>query len=443
MLLFATLPVLSLRPNPTAKYGILSIMQNDNNTAKDNPWKRTLEKLETVARKMRLDPLLLTQLQEPERVISVSLPLKRDDGTIDVFPGYRVQHSSIFGPYKGGIRYHPEVSMDEVKALSFWMTIKCAVINVPFGGGKGGITVDPKELSEKELEQLTKLFTRRLLPVIGPTLDVPAPDVNTNAKIMNWIVEEYSKLVGKKSLAVVTGKPVGLGGSEGRTEATGLGGYFALIHMLKKMKKSPKNMSVAVQGFGNVGYYIALFLYREGFKIIAISDSKSAISIPEGINPEEALKHKEKHGSLYEFKKSKPISHDELLALSVDILVPAALENVITKDNAHHIKAKIVLEMANGPVTNEADTILALNHIIVLPDILVNAGGVCVSYFEWFQNMKKSSWTKEKVHAKLKEHIEDAVDAVYAMHNRHKATLRDAAYMVALERIQEVWKKQK
>ncbi len=434
-------------------------MHND----KENPWKRAQQKLRHVAKLVQLDPLLLADLEEPERIITVSLPIRRDDGIITTFTGYRVQHNNILGPYKGGIRYHPHVSMDEVKALAFWMTIKCAVINVPFGGGKGGITVDPKTLSEAELEQLTKLFTKRLVHAIGPTIDVPAPDVNTNAKIMHWLVEEYEKqlktqnsklktpLTKDQIRAVVTGKPVNQGGSLGRNEATGLGGYYALMHILKKLKKNPKDMTVAVQGFGNVGYHIAHFFYNEGMRVIAVSDSKEGIFVEKGLNPEKTLACKKEKGmlsgcycigSVCDMKNGRQISNQELLTLPVDVLVPAALENVITRDNAGKIKAKIILELANGPTTKEADEILEKNNIVVVPDILANAGGVCVSYFEWEQNMKNAKWTQEAVHKKLKQYIENATDDVFSLHKNNNVSLRDAAYMVALKRIEEAWNKQ-
>lgn len=417
----------------------------------DNPWKRTQQKLRDIARRIHLDPLLLSELEEPDRIITTSLPIKRDSGAIETFTGYRVQHNNVLGPYKGGIRYHPHVSMDEVKALAFWMTMKCAVVNVPFGGGKGGITVDPKKLSEIELEALTKTFTKRLAHTIGPTIDVPAPDVNTNPKIMRWLVEEYSRIVKKKSPAVVTGKPVEEGGSLGRKEATGLGGYYVLMHTLKKLGKNPKGMTVAIQGFGNVGYHAAHFLNIEGMRIIAVSDSKEGIFVEKGLSPQKTLDCKKEKGmlsgcycigSVCDMKNGRQISNQDLLTLPIDVLVPAALENVITRENANQVQAKIVLELANGPVTNEADEILEKKGVVVIPDILANAGGVCVSYFEWKQNMEEESWTKETVYARLKKVMEDATDDVFSMQKKNASSLRDAAYMVALDRIQKTWRKQ-
>lgn len=438
-------------------------MYNHFMEGKNNPWKRSQEKLRSIAKKINLDSLLLAELEEPDRIITTSLPVRLDNGNVQTFTGYRVQHNSVLGPYKGGIRYHPQVSMDEVKALAFWMTIKCAVINVPFGGGKGGITVDPKTLSEKELEALTKAFARKLTIAIGPEIDVPAPDVNTNPTIMGWLVEEYKKqlktqnaklkapLTDKQLSGVVTGKPVDRGGSLGRTEATGLGGYYTLMHVLKTLGKNPKDMTVAVQGFGNVGYYAAEFFFKEGMKVVAVSDSKEGIFVEQGLNPEKTLECKREKGmlsgcycigSVCDMNQGKKITNKELLELPVDILVPAALENVIIKENAPDIKAKFVLELANGPVTSEADEILKEKDVMVIPDILANSGGVCVSYYEWYQNMHNETWTKEDVFRKLKAQMEEATDDVMGISKEKDVSLRDAAYMVALKRIEENWKKQ-
>ena len=368
----------------------------------NNPWKRSLEQLNINAEKINLDNLLLKRLQNPDKIIEANLSLKMDSGKTQEFKAYRIQHNNILGPYKGGLRYHPQVSMDEVKALSFWMTMKNAVIDVPFGGGKGGIIVDPKTLSERELEELTREFVKKLFNDIGPKIDVPAPDVNTNPRIMGWFEDEYSKIAKKYTPAVVTGKPLEMGGSEGRKEATGLGGVYALLSILKKIKKSPKGMTVAIQGFGNVGRYIAKFLQEEGFKIVALSDSKGSIYVPSGVpNIDQVELCKEEKGFIAEcycigsvcdlrHKKQmggKDLSPMEILELPVDILIPAALENVITKENASKIKAKIIVEMANGPTTIEADRILEKKNILVIPDILSNSGGVAVSYFEWYQNL--------------------------------------------------------
>lgn len=419
---------------------------------KNNPWLRAKRQLEKVAAKASISPLLLARLSQPDRTISVSLPMKMDNGEIKVFEGYRVQHNNILGPYKGGLRYHPHVSMDEVRALAFWMSMKCAVVDIPMGGGKGGITVNPKELSEKELKTLSQLFINRLATAIGPTIDVPAPDVNTNPTIMAWMVEEYSKIVGKKTPAVITGKPLNKGGSQGRTEATGLGGSFVLLETLRKLKRNPKGMTVAVQGFGNVGYYIAYFLEKAGMKVVAVSDSKEGIYVAEGLNPEMTLNCKKEKGflsgcycvgSVCDLKKGRKITNEELLELNVDVLVPAALENVITKDNAAKIKAKIILEMANGPVTDDADIILEKKDVLVIPDILANSGGVATSYYEWYQNIHKEKWSKKQVFTKLKKQMERVTGEVLTVQKKHKTSMRDSAYIVALTRIQHMAKKTK
>ncbi len=429
-----------------------------------NPWKRAQTQLKQVAKNIAIDPFLLAMLLEPQRVVEVSVPI-RTNGHFSVFSGYRVQHNNILGPYKGGIRYHQNVTLDEVKALAFWMTMKNAVVDVPFGGGKGGITINPKLLSETDLEALTRFFTRSLTDVIGATKDVPAPDVNTNPKVMEWIVDEYGKQVkSQKSkgeitngelLAVVTGKPIEKGGSEGRTEATGYGGAQVLLTILKRLNKDKKGLTVAVQGFGNVGRYVAFFLQQEGFRIVALSDSKGGMYIPEGIPDIEnvaACKSQKGHlagcycvGTVCDLKnkkilKGKDISSEELLTLPVDILIPSALENVITKSNAGKIQAKLILEMANGPTTTQAEPILNKRGTIVIPDILANAGGVATSYFEWYQNMNNEKWKKEAVLTKLKEKMIAATNEVFDTHKKEHVTLREAAYMLALKRIEKQWR---
>ena len=421
-----------------------------------NQWAQAKEQLAKTADTINLDPLLHAHLSEPERVIEVNLPLRKENGEVLTVKGYRVQHNSHNGPYKGGLRFHPEVDINEVKALAFWMTMKTALVDIPFGGGKGGITIDPKSLSESELEQLTRLFTRRLAHAIGPDKDIPAPDVNTNPKIMGWVVDEYSRHVGKNSPAVVTGKPLDKGGSEGRTEATGLGGAYVLLELTKRLGLDPTKLTVAVQGFGNVGYYVAYFLQRYGFKVVALSDSKGGIYIPNGVaDIEQVEKCKEEKGYLAgcycvgsvcdirykEQVKGRDITPEELLELPVDILVPAALGDVITEENAKKIKAKIVLEMANGPTTAEADTILKKNKTLVIPDILANAGGVAVSYFEWYQNIHKEKWTKDDVFKKLKKKMAKATEAVWRSQQEYTSTMRDAAYITALKQIEKTWKK--
>ncbi len=394
--------------------------------------------------------ILFERLLHPDRIVDVSLPLLMDSGEVKTYEGFRVQHNNILGPYKGGLRYHEKVDLDEVKALSFWMTIKNAVVNVPFGGGKGGIAVDPKKLSEKELERLTHVFTERLYPVIGPNLDVPAPDVNTNAKIMSWIVDEYSKIAGKETLAVVTGKPIEKGGSEGRTEATGLGGSFVLEEIVTLSGKKLEGLTVAISGFGNVGSFLAEYLLKLGCKIVALSDSKGGLYVPGGIvDIGQVKKCKEERGVIsgcycvgsvcdvgnQDKLNGKTITNEELLELPVDVLVPAALENTITKENASKIKVSIILEMANGPTTLEADKILNEKGVLVIPDVLANAGGVVVSYFEWYQNINNEKWKKDEVFKKLEAKMKDAAKEVWYRAQSEKITLRTSAFRVALDRL--------
>lgn len=414
-----------------------------------NPWLQAQSQMMKISSLLNIPKLLISRLTEPDRLISVSLPLQKDDGSVEILRGFRSQHNNILGPYKGGLRYHPSVSEDEVKALSLWMTMKCALINVPFGGGKGGITINPKSLSEKELERLTKLFTNRLSLVIGPRIDIPAPDVNTNSETMKWIVEEYSSIIGSITPAVVTGKPIESGGSLGRSEATGLGGAYALLEILREKGINPKKCTAAVQGFGNVGYHVAQFLHEEGVRIVAVSDSKEGIFVKEGLSPEITFNCKKEKGCLSECyciesicnsTNGIKITNDELLELSVDILIPSALENVITSENAHKINAKIILEMANGPVTSDADVILQEKNVIIIPDILANSGGVFVSYLEWYQNIEIIRYTKDEVFDRLKKQMQQVVKEVITAKEENSITLRDASYVVAIKRIEKKWK---
>lgn len=414
-----------------------------------NTFDSALERLKLAAQVIDLDPSIIELLSSPQRVIELNLPLKKEKEVL-MLKGYRVQFNNWLGPYKGGLRFHPKVDMDEVQSLAFWMMIKNAIVDVPFGGGKGGIEVDPKNLSEQDLEQLSRQFAQALAPNIGPTVDVPAPDVNTNSKIMDWIAEEYSKVTGDKTGAVVTGKSVGKGGSKGREEATGLGGFFVLEELVKKLGLQ-KPLTVAIQGFGNVGSNFAKILYQNGYKVIAASDVKGGIYEPtgEGFNVDMIRKCKEEKGflagcycigSVCDIAKKYEdgtISNSDLLELPVDILIPAALENVITEKNADKIKAKIVFEMANGPTTFDADRVLNKKGILVVPDVLANSGGVTVSYFEWFQNMNKEEWSLDKVNDKLKEKMVDAFENVWNVYKEKKIDLRTAAYVVALKRLAE------
>ena len=408
----------------------------------------SLKQLKKAAKIINLDENILKSLSTPENIIEVDLSTKTNLGKTQTFKGYRVQYNNWLGPYKGGLRYHPKVDMDEVKSLSFWMMIKNALVDIPFGGGKGGIEIDPKNLSESQLEELTREFAKKLAPSIGPNVDVPAPDVNTNSKIMDWFEDEYSKVVGKKTLAVVTGKSLDNGGSEGREEATGMGGFFVLEELVKKLKMK-KPLTVAIQGFGNVGSNTASILFDHGYKIVAVSDVKGGIygKTESGFNIDLVRACRLEKGflagcycvgsvcDLANRFEDGTITNEELLELDVDILIPAALENVITEKNAPKIKAKIVFEMANGPTTQEADEILNERGILVVPYVLNNAGGVVVSYFEWLQNMNNEKWGKEEVNKRLKEKMEKAFDRVWKISQDKKVTSRTAAYVVALTRL--------
>ncbi len=404
----------------------------------NNPFKVALNNLELAGKAGSIRQEIIDLLTVPQQQIEVSIPFKLDSGKLQIAKGYRVQYNNWRGPYKGGLRYHPEVNLDEVKALAFWMTIKNAVINVPFGGSKGGIEIDPKKLSPKELERLTRGFARKLAPLVGPTVDVPAPDVNTNSQTMDWFASEYSKAVGKSSPAVVTGKSIEKGGSEGREEATGLGGFFILEELVKKLKLK-KPLTVAIQGFGNVGYHIAKILQESGYRVVALSDSKGGIYEKDGsLNVEEVKNFKKQNGSISEYRPTKntvKIANKGMPLLEADIFVPAALENVITEENAPHISVKVILEMANGPTSDQADEILNKKGILVVPDVLANAGGVTVSYYEWYQNMKNQKWTKKKVNNKLSKAMADAFEEMWAIHKKKKVSLRLAAYILALQRL--------
>ncbi len=383
-------------------------------------------------------------LRHPKRLVRVSLPVAMDSGEIKVYEGYRVQYNDARGPFKGGLRYHPEVDEDEVTSLAFWMAIKCAVADIPMGGGKGGIIVNPKELSIGELERLTRALARTLAPVVGPTVDVPAPDVYTTPQMMSWFKDEYSKIVGKDSPAVITGKPMDDGGSKGRDKATGLGAVYSLEAYLQKnpafsansADSAGKEISVAVQGFGNAGLHF-VELSHENWKIVATSDSKGAIYNPQGLNITDLIKHKEETKSVIDFPGSKNISNEELLALEVDVFVPAALNSVITEKNWENVKAKTIVEIANGPISLPESEKLFKKGMTIIPDVLANAGGVVVSYFEWDQNMKNESWELLDVNSKLKEKIVSAFSSIWETKEKYSLDLRTAAYVLAVARILE------
>lgn len=394
-----------------------------------------LQQLKLAAEKAQIAPSVLEQLKRPERSLQFSFPVTMDDGSVKMFDGYRVQYSSARGPYKGGLRYHPQTNLDEVKALALWMTIKCAVVDIPLGGAKGGITVDPKKLSRGELERLTRAFTRRLVPFIGPNLDVPAPDVNTTPAIMAWVRDEYERIVGHQEPGVVTGKPLNRGGSQGRVPATAQGGVYVLQELLTKLKLPPNRVTVAVQGMGNVGGIMAQLLYQAGYKVVAMSDSSGGIYHPKGLAVPAVEHFKTQTGSLRGYTEAQPVSNSKLLELPVTVLIPAALENQITIKNAGRIKAKIVLEMANGPTTPEADVKLSRRQIVVVPDVLANAGGVVVSYFELVQNLQQYYWTEDEVMTKLKSIMVTVFKQIWQRAQQLQTTLRIAAYVIALERL--------
>lgn len=387
---------------------------------------------------LKLDANTAALVQQPERVLEVSIPVKMDDGTVKLFTGYRSQHSTALGPAKGGIRFHPDVNMDEVKTLSFWMTCKCAVADIPYGGGKGGIIVDPNELSERELEALSREYIRKIAPIIGEYTDIPAPDVNTNGKIMAWMTDEYSKTRGYYVPGVITGKPLRVGGSKGRGAATGVGVLVSIQQAFKKLNIDPKTSTCAVQGFGNVGSFAAQLLHDMGVKILAVSNSKGGIYCKDGMDPykvEEYLMGNKKR--LKGYPGSEEITNEALLELDVTVLVPSALELQITDKNAAKIKAKIVAEGANGPTTPAADEILTKNGVLIIPDILANSGGVTVSYFEWVQNLYRYYWTEEEVEKRQTQKMIEAFDAVFQAAQKYNVNMRVAAYIVALTRIVE------
>jgi glutamate dehydrogenase/leucine dehydrogenase len=393
------------------------------------------EHLEKISKIYKIDPKIIKRLSKPDRVIEFEIPVKMDNGKIKKFHGCRVQHNNIHGPYKGGIRYHHQVDLEEVKSLAFWMTFKCSVVGIPFGGGKGGVTVNPKELSLNELELLTRGYVQKIYKHIGPKVDVPAPDVYTNAETMSWFCNEYSKISGSPQPACVTGKPVEAGGSLGRGKATAQGGVFVLTEAMKKFNIKTKGAKVIIQGFGNAGQNIAKLLYKKGCKIIGFCDSKGSIYNPKGLDVEKVIEFKEKTGSVDNYPGAKNIK-DKIILLKCDVLIPAALSGQITENNADKIQAKIILELANGPTTEKADKILFKKGIQVVPDILANAGGVTVSYFEWYQNMKNTHWNKKQVDTRLKKIMINSFNDVYKTAQKYNVDLRTGAYIVAIKKFE-------
>jgi glutamate dehydrogenase (NAD(P)+) len=404
---------------------------------RENPFEIAREQLRLVATTFDIDPNLVNVLQECKKAVSVSVPITLDDGSVRVFQGYRVTHNVARGPSKGGIRYHADVTLDEVKALAMWMTWKCALMGIPFGGAKGGVICDPKRLSLRELEGLTRRYTTEIINEIGPEKDIPAPDVGTSPREMAWIFDTYSMNKGHSVLGVVTGKPLTVGGSLGRLEATARGGLYCLVEALAKKGLALEGLRVAVQGFGNVGSFLAQFVHERGAKVVALSDSHGAIASPNGIDVPAALAHKHETGALAGLAGTEALDPDEVVTLECDVLAPCALEQVITAANADAVRARIVLEGANGPTTPAADEILEDRGVLVLPDVLANAGGVVVSYFEWVQGLAEYFWSEDEVNAKLNDIVRRAFDETWEVYERRGVSMRMAAYGLAVQRVAE------
>jgi glutamate dehydrogenase (NAD(P)+) len=402
-----------------------------------NPWQMALQQLNDVADRIGLEPDVHAVLSKPRRILCVSIPTRMDDGSLRVFDGFRVQHNMTRGPCKGGIRYHPGVTLDEVKALAMWMTWKCAVVNIPYGGAKGGVICNPKEMSDGEVERLTRRYTSELMPVIGPERDIPAPDVNTNPQIMAWIMDTFSMNRGYSVPGVVTGKPVALGGARGRIEAPARGCVFVVLAAARRHNLRTNTPKAAVQGYGNAGSICARLLDESGFQVVAVSDSQGGIANPKGLDPVAVAEHKRKTGSVIGFPGSAVITNEELLTTECDLLVPAALENQITEGNAAEVKARLVAEAANGPTTPEADAILESRGIAVIPDILANAGGVTVSYFEWVQSLQAYFWGERAVNLELRDIMQRAYHDVQKHADGEKCSLRTAAMWLAVSRVAE------
>jgi glutamate dehydrogenase (NAD(P)+) len=404
---------------------------------RENPFELAQEQLRRVARVFEIEDDLVHVLSKCKKSVEVSIPVAMDDGSTEVFSGYRVTHNVARGPSKGGIRYHPDVTVDEVKALAMWMTWKCALAGIPFGGAKGGVVCNPKTLSRSEKERLTRRYTSEIINEIGPEKDIPAPDVGTDAQVMAWIFDTFSMNKGHSVLGVVTGKPLTIGGSLGREEATAHGGLYCLREALRKRGLRMEGLRVAVQGFGNVGAYLAKFLAEEGALVIAVSDSRIALHNPQGIDIPAAFAHKRESGGLAGLKGAEEITNAELLELDCDVLAPCALEQVITEENAARVRARIVCEGANGPVTPTADEILEANDVLILPDVLSNAGGVVVSYFEWVQGLQEYFWKESEVNAKLNDIVSRAFDETWETAESRKVSMRLAGYGLAVQRVAE------
>ena len=404
---------------------------------KENPWEMARSQLRRIAGLIDVSDSMLNVLQECKKCVSVSIPTRMDDGSVHVFEGFRVTHNVARGPAKGGIRYHQDVTLEETKALSMWMTWKCALMGLPFGGAKGGVVVNPKELSEDELQRMTRRYTSEIINLIGPEVDIPAPDVGTGPREMAWIFDTYSMNKGYSVLGVVTGKPLEIGGSLGRVEATARGAAFCIREALRKEGHEVAGRRVAIQGFGNVGRNLALILGDQGASIVAVSDSSGGIHKPDGVDVAAAVEHKRTNRSFEGFDGAEAITNEELLVLDCDVLAPCALEQVVTADNADKVKAGIVAEGANGPVTPEADQILDAHGVLVLPDVLANAGGVVVSYFEWVQGLQEYFWKESEVNAKLNDIVTRAFAETWREHEERDISMRQAAYAIAVGRVAE------
>jgi glutamate dehydrogenase (NAD(P)+) len=404
---------------------------------RENPYEIAKAQLHRVGEIFALEPDLIRVLSKPKKAVEVSIPVQMDDRSIEVFTGYRVTHNIARGPSKGGIRYHPDVTLDEVKSLAMWMTWKCALMGLPFGGAKGGVVCDPKKLSNSELERMTRRYTSEIINDIGPERDIPAPDVGTDSRVMAWIFDTYSMNKGHSVLGVVTGKPLSVGGSLGREEATARGALYCIQAMSGKQGKRISEYSVAIQGFGNVGANLARLLHAEGAKVVALSDSTSAVHNADGIDVLAALAHKQEHGTLEGLSGTDPVTNEELLEAPCDILAPCALEQVVTDENADRIKASVICEGANGPVTPSADAILEDRDVLVLPDVLANAGGVVVSYFEWVQGLQEYFWREDEVNAKLHDIVARAFEDAWQTRDRYETSLRMSSYGLAVQRVAE------
>jgi glutamate dehydrogenase (NAD(P)+) len=401
----------------------------------ENPWRQAMEQLDLAGRAMKLEPFAMERLRHPKRILTVSVPVKMDDGTVKVFEGYRIQHNMDRGPAKGGIRFHPQVSLDEVKALAFWMTMKCAVVNLPFGGAKGGVICDPKKMSKGELERLTRRYTAEISLIIGPDKDIPAPDVNTNEQVMAWMMDTYSMGLGYACPGVVTGKPLEIGGSLGRREATGRGVFYVTRELAKRRGFDLRKAPIIVQGFGNVGSNAAKIFAEHGCKVVGVSDVAGGLYDAKGLDIPDVLHYRETRDTIADYPKAEKVAVDKFVELPCEILIPAAMEGAITNVNAARVQAKYVVEGANGPTSNEADKILAGKGVTVVPDILANAGGVTVSYFEWVQDMQSYFWSEKDINARLQDIIVNAFTDVYDIAEKEKVGMRVAAFMLGLRRL--------